>query len=123
VGVRRHTDLDAWKLASELRDRTRRLTEAGRFSRHPWLNSQLARASQSACANVAEGFGRYQPKDFARFLRVARGSLLEATEHLENARQLRLITEPELDELSQLANRAVGAVTRLIRYLDRAKAP
>jgi hypothetical protein len=36
---------------------------------------------------------------------------------------VKLITEQELGELSLLANRAVGAVTRLIRYLERAKAP
>jgi four helix bundle protein len=61
--------------------------------------------------------------DFARFLRISRGSLLEVQEHLEGSRQVGVVSEPEFSELTHLANRAIGVVTRLIRYLDRAKAP
>jgi four helix bundle protein len=115
--------LDAWQLASELRDKTSQLTKTPDFARNSWLRSQLMRATQSACSNIAEGFGRYQPRDFARFLRISRGSLTEAQEHLESARQVGLIGESELRDLVHLANRAIGAITRLVRYLERAKAP
>ena len=75
------------------------------------------------CANIAEGFGRYKPKLFANSLRVSRGSLLELKDHLLNAHKLGLIGENDLRDLSHLANRAVGALTRLIAYLDTAKEP
>jgi four helix bundle protein len=123
VGARRHTDLVVWQRASEIRERTRRLTAAGGFGRHPWLAPQLSRASQSACANIAEGFARYQPRDFARFLRVAKGSLLEVKEHLEHAHQVGLTDDTTLAELSSLVHRGVAAATKLIRYLEGAKAP
>jgi 23S rRNA-intervening sequence protein len=32
--------------------------------------------------NTSEGFGRYHPKEFARFLRIAAGSLQETKNHL-----------------------------------------
>ena len=123
MGARRHTELDAWKLASELRDRATRLTKSQGFAQDVWLRSQLARATQSACSNIAEGFGRYQPRDFARFLRISRGSLDEVQEHLESARQQGLVGDSELRELLHLSNRVLGAVTRLIHYLEGAKAP
>ncbi len=123
VGARRHTDLDAWKLADELRSRTQVVIAGPRFRQQDSLRSQLGRASQSACANIAEGFARYQPKDFARFLRISKGSILEAREHLLHASQLNLVSDSELVELSSLANRAIGALVRLIRYLETAKAP
>jgi len=123
VGARRHTELNAWKLADELRSRTQVLVGGSEFRRHYSLRSQLERASLSACANIAEGFARYQPRDFARFLRISKASLVELHEHLYHARQLDLITEQALEDLSRLVNRSIGAVVRLIRYLETAKAP
>ena len=121
--ARRYTDLDAWQLASEVREKTRRLTSAPAFARHDWLQSQLHRAAHSVCANIAEGFGRYKPKVFANSLRIARGSLLEVEEHLQYARELKLIEEPALQEVLLLANRTAGALTRLIAYLETSKEP
>ena len=123
MGARRHTELDAWQLASELREKATQLTRVRDFAQNAWLRSQLTRATQSACSNIAEGFGRYQPRDFARFLRMSRGSLTEVQEHLESARQAGIVGESEFRDLVHLASRAIGAVTRLIRYLEKAKAP
>ena len=80
-------------------------------------------AADSACANIAEGFGRYYPKEFARFLRISKGSLGEVKDRLRSAVLRRLITEADADEIIVLANRAQGACTKLARYLDDAEAP
>jgi len=42
------------------------------------IKSQLIRASTSIGANVAEGYGRYGPKEFTRYLQVALGSANES---------------------------------------------
>jgi four helix bundle protein len=123
MGARRHTDLQVWILANELRERTHDIIRTGRLAQHLWLREQLGRASHSACANIAEGFGRYQPRDFARFLRIAKGSLLEVDEHLRMAGTLGLVAEGEIVQLSQLVHRAVAGIARLIRYLEAARAP
>jgi len=80
-------------------------------------------AADSACANIAEGFGRYYPKEFARFVRISKGSLAEVKDRLRSAVLRRLMTEAEANEIIVLVNRAQGACTGLIRYLDDADAP
>jgi len=47
------------------------------------LCDQIRRASMSICANIAEGFGRFTPKDFANFLSIALGSCNETIAFLD----------------------------------------
>ena len=112
-----------WQLANEVRLRVHRCTDCSGFRDQLWLQGQLRRSAQSACANVAEGFGRFKPKDFARFVRNARGSMEEIKSHLEEAGLLRLAGETELREIRVLADRACAAATKLIRYLEKADEP
>ena len=45
------------------------------------LFSQILRASRSATANIAEGWGRFHYKDNIKFLINARGSVAEILDH------------------------------------------
>jgi four helix bundle protein len=123
AGVRDHKELDAWQLADAVRTAVRELTAESGFEAHIGLRTQLRRASESGCANIAEGFSRYQPKDNARFLRIAKGSLSETIEHLSSATGLGLVEATRAAQISVLARRSRGACTQLIRYLEHAKAP
>src|SRR5262249_17957506 len=84
-GARRIEELNAWQLANELRDQVHALT-AERRSVDDWnFRNQLRDAVSSVTCNIAEGFGRYRHREFAQFLNIARGSLLEVTDHVRDA--------------------------------------
>jgi four helix bundle protein len=118
AGVRDHTQLDVWKLSAAVQIEVERLTDSPVFNRYPRLKDQMRRASESPCPNIAEGFSRYQPREHARFLRIAKGSLSELLDHLGLAVRRRLISESDAQTLGSLARRARGACTKLILYLE-----
>lgn len=57
------------------------------------LSSQLRRAAVSIPSNIAEGFGRYNSKDYVHFLRTARGSNFEVETQLQICIQVNYINE------------------------------
>ena len=122
-GARDHTELNVWRLSDELRSEVYRLVAKRTMRSTPDLCRQLTRAAESACANIAEGYSRYLPPDMARFFRMARGSHSEIIEHLTSAVRRQLLTERDVDSATSFARRARGACTRLIVYLETAKAP
>ena len=99
AGVREHTELTVWKLCNELRERVRPIVDRAAFGRYLKLREQLEEAAESPCPNIGEGFTRYFPRDNARFVRVAAGSLTEVIEHLGRAHARRLITTEESESL------------------------
>ena len=71
------------------------------------LVSQIRRAATSVPANIAEGFGRWNKRDFAGFLAIASGSLRELETHLIIATRLGYVAsvaaEPALNEIDQIS--------------------
>jgi four helix bundle protein len=77
-------ELVAWQLAVELRDRVLPLLKTGPAARDFRFCDQLADSVRSVPRNIAEGFGRYNPAEIARFIDFARGSLDETENHLRD---------------------------------------
>ena len=123
AGLRDYTEFDAWKLADKVRTEVERLTASSAFRREPNLRQQLQEAADGPPGHIAEGFSRFSPKDFARFVRIAKGSLSETIDHLGVARRRRLIGDVDGAKVISLARRARGACTGLVIYLESAKAP
>ena len=117
--VTKFEDLVAWQLAAELRDQIVAVCARPAWVRHGSLREDLLDAAESAPANIAEGFGRFYPKEFARFLRIARASLIEIENHLGDARARGALTETETREYRQLAHRALICTDRLHQSLRR----
>ena len=117
--MRSFQDLEAWQICREVRQRmsalARQLPSRERFA----LTDQLVRASRSATANLAEGYGRYQYPDMVRFARQARGSLYEVLDHLTVALDEGYIPKAEFDEESAQVNRAIQVVKGFIRFLRK----
>jgi four helix bundle protein len=84
---RRYRDLRVWQEAMQLAEEACAAGEALR--RHRWhaLADQIERAASAVPANLAEGSGRSSPRDFARYVAIAGGSLRELETHLLLARR------------------------------------
>jgi four helix bundle protein len=111
-------DLDAWKLSARLRDRIHDWLKTSSLSRTDDLREQLQRSSSSAPANLAEGFGHFKPRQFAKYTRIARASLFETRDHLVAASRSGHIPPNLAEALLRLNTRAIGATTRFLAYLD-----
>ena len=120
-GVRRFEELAAWRLAVELSKGVVALTAAGRAARDQDFCRQIRDSTRSAPRNIAEGFGRFQPRQFANFVRIARGSLKETRNHLHDGVASGYFTSEDVRPLMLLLRRALGASTALLKYLDSCK--
>jgi four helix bundle protein len=74
-------------------------------------------------SNIAEGFGKFGNKEFARYARIAKASEVEVLNHFIDLYDQKLITEDELMVAEHVARRALKAVVGLIRHLESAKDP
>jgi len=117
-GVSRYEDLIVWRLAHELQRGVFALTATGAASRDFKFRDQVRDSSASVTRNIAEGFGRFADGEFAWFLRVARGSLMETHNSLRDGQDRGYFTSSGCIRLQRLALRAVTAASGLICYLD-----
>jgi four helix bundle protein len=79
------------------------------------LVSQLKRASTSIPSNIAEGTGRFTPKDFAHFLQNALGSAHEVEYQLLLSKDLGFITIEMYSSLVQDINEIKAMLIMLIK--------
>lgn len=63
------------------------------------LKDQMTRAAVSIASNIAEGHERNSPKDFIRFLRIAKGSTGELKTQLYIAQALGFVGKESTDPL------------------------
>jgi four helix bundle protein len=117
--ARRVEDLIVWRLANDLKRQvhsfTAKLPEVRDFDDC----DQIRDACASVTRNTAEGFGRFRPKEFRHFLRIAAGSLHEVKDALHDGQDRRYLTEGDHVHLRRLTLRALKANSRLQAYLKR----
>ncbi len=85
---KRHKRMDVWKLSMSLVKDIYMITESLPKSEQFGLFSQMRRSAVSIPSNIAEGAARQSDKEFARFLLIARGSLMELDTQLTLSEQL-----------------------------------
>jgi four helix bundle protein len=117
VGARRVEDLIAWQLAFELQREVFAFTAKGAAWRDVKYREQVRDSSASATRNTAEGYGRFRPTEFARFLEIAHGSLDETKSHLHDGHARGYLPSTEHARLMRLVIRALAANVRLMKYL------
>jgi four helix bundle protein len=83
---------------------------------------QLRRARVSVPANIAEGYGRYRPGEYIRFLGIANGSLKELETHMILAQRLGFLSPEQAGPVLRLAEQ-VGRMLTVLRRRLRASLP
>jgi four helix bundle protein len=93
---------------------TTELPDTERFG----LITQMRRAAVSIPSNIAEGHGRQNRPDYLRFLRIARGSLMELQTQFLLVGELELAHVPKkLENLHAETDRVLQALIRSLETL------
>jgi four helix bundle protein len=112
--VRSPQDLIAWQLCEELADLVVEITATGPAARDRDFCDQVRRSSRGPGPNIAEGFGRQTPREFARYLRTAVGSLLETSTWLQRGDRQRYWKPETYARVKSLCDRALDITRKLL---------
>jgi four helix bundle protein len=121
-GFKRFTEIRAWQRCVEYKRAVYELCSNGPLSRDWDRRGQLEESVAAPPAHLSEGFGRFNPIDFAHFAAFARASLMESQNHLLDAVDKGYISESTRQELDALAGAAIEEVTGLMEYLHSPEA-
>jgi four helix bundle protein len=91
MSSRRFTDLRVWKAAHDVSLDIYKVTARFPVEERYGLATQMRRASVSVAANIAEGFGRWTPRDRARFYEISKSSAEELRHYLILSRDLKFL--------------------------------
>jgi four helix bundle protein len=115
--ARKVEDFECWQLMDDLRRQVYALTDTPVVRSDFRFCDQLREAVASSLRNFSEGFGRIGHKEFARFLRISRGSLFEVSECLRDGTARGYWSDETVTEVHILTKRATAATSRLMQYL------
>ena len=110
-------DLAAYQVATDLKDRITSLILTTPAGRDLAFRTQILEASDSMASNIAEGHGRYNPAEFANFLRYSRASVNELIDRLPNGVRRGYYRDEEIRDIMPLLRREAAIVTGLRRSM------
>ena len=117
AGAKRLEELIIWQLACELRDGIAAAVSNGSAHADWDFRNQIERSSRSIASNISEGFGHFRPRQFAKYLRIARASTMETRNHIIEGRAKHFSSEDSARFL-RLCKRIIPGTSSLIEYLD-----
>ena len=115
-------ELYCYQMAVEVRIKISKIVKVFSQQEKYRLVDQMIRASRSAPAQIAEGYGRYHHQENAQYCRQGRDSLYELIDHLLTAREENYITGESLSELRLEILESITTLNGYINYLLKAKA-
>ena len=109
----------AYRLAGEIKARTHELLASSLVAKDFGFCSQVRRAAESISSNIAEGHARYNPAEFANFLRYARASAAELRDRLPDGVNRGYYTAADIASLLNLLNRETAVLSGLRNAMRR----
>lgn len=119
--IRGYRDLLVWQKAMLLVTSVYEITQKYPTSEQFTLTSQTRRSAISVPSNIAEGYGRNSTSDYARFLRIACGSLYEVQTQIEIAVNLRYIPRTDFETIFEKSEEIVKMFGALISKIENSR--
>ena len=110
-------DLIAWQVAMDFAEGVYRATRHFPNDEKFGLRLQLRRSAVSVASNIAEGHGRINKREYARFVLIARGSLKEAETQILLGQRLGFFEDTAPLGLLEMAARINRLITGLKKKL------
>ncbi len=112
--MRAYENLKFYQNICEIRSLVHKITDRFRSSQLR-LVSQMCDAARSAKQNIREGYAKDSAGEFARSIKISRGSLEELEGDLDDCHEDGLITSVEFDQLKGLIK---VTFLQIDRYID-----
>jgi four helix bundle protein len=117
--IRNYKDLDAWKTGCELTKLIYQVTRQFPKEEMFGLTSQLRRSAVSVPSNIAEGYGRGARSEYARFLKISRGSLNELETQLIISEQLEFLSADQMKNILDILQKSFRILQGLINSVEK----
>ena len=117
--IKHFTDIEAWKIARELRIALYKIIRQLPAEEKYTLASQIMKVAVSCTANIAEGYGRFHYQENIQFCRISRGSMYEAQDHLITCIDNEYIDKEQYDLIFNISTNAIKVLDGYIRYLKK----
>jgi len=114
-----YKDLIAWQKSILLVTDVYALTKTFPADERFGIISQLNRAVISIPSNIAEGWGRELSKNYLQFLRISRGSLMEAETIILISKNLNYVSEKDFTEINRKIEEVGKILTGLIKSIQQ----
>jgi four helix bundle protein len=114
-------DLEVWEHCRQIRLKIWAMCKVLPRNEIHRLSDQVIRASRSATANIAEGYGRFHYQENIQFCRQARGSLYELIDHLTVTEDCKYMEQDNSAAIIEEVKSAIIVLNGYIRYLKKRK--
>ncbi len=111
--------MPVWQKAHKLAVEVFKITVGLPRSEDYGLTSQIRKSSNSAPANIAEGFGRNTNKDKANFYIIARGTSFETQNHLLYGNKVGYFNDADITKLFSEYSELIYELNKLINAISK----
>jgi len=113
-------NLEVYQLAERLSDLIWEIVLGWDHFAKNTVGEQMVDASDSICANIAEGCGRFNYRDNSRFIKIARGSLYETKNWLRRAYKRKLLNDSQIERLKPILDELMPKLNAYLRSIKAA---
>lgn len=113
-------NLEVYKLAEKLADLIWEIVLQWDYFAKSTVGMQMVDAADSIAANIAEGCGRFNYRDNAKFIKIARGSPYETKNWLRRAYNRKLLTDVQIEKLKPILEKLLPKLSAYKNSIESA---